>query len=324
MSKIDQLSRKELRHAIKRADLDILEDAIVFLEDDPRTFGSGYAKELIWKYIKRYNLSTEQVARLENAAIQYLFRPMSREFKYMCQTMAWIASDSFWDTVQPYLDSDNPRAQVNSYCLYRYSGGLIAGEKLRLQLDAIKYAVRWYVIRSQPDQIQVHPPITVEELLIRVEHESNWYNGKVIYREVRSDNPSIYYDFAKLDKEFACLDVEASNKNQLLKTFDLVLSTGFKIEQYYVTWLYTIYLLGQIKEVRAVEILKRFLKGKIEFEYGSYRNHLEMLVLKTLRKYGTSEAMEVVRRYKKRELIYSDYYGNKKGSWAYSYPAIDN
>jgi hypothetical protein len=82
---ISQYSRRALRHALKRADLVIFEDVLNFLEDDPKTFGSGYMKEDMWHYIRRYPLNNTHIARLENAALQYLQPPMSCEFEYMCR-----------------------------------------------------------------------------------------------------------------------------------------------------------------------------------------------------------------------------------------------
>ncbi len=64
--------RAELRHALKRAEPAIRDDLIRFLQDDSRAFGSGYAKEVIWKYIKRYDLNEDQIHMLEEAAFKYL------------------------------------------------------------------------------------------------------------------------------------------------------------------------------------------------------------------------------------------------------------
>lgn len=127
------LNRKELRHAVKRADMSIFEGLIEFLVDDPYVFSSGYDKEKIWKYIRRYDLSPNDRERLENAALQYLFRPMSREFRYMCQTMCRIASDDFWENIKTYLDSNDEIVKLNASCLYPYSESMKAGERLRLE-----------------------------------------------------------------------------------------------------------------------------------------------------------------------------------------------
>ena len=127
------LSRKELRHAIKHADSKIFDDAIRYLEDDPNTFGSGYIKEILWKYIRRYDLKTQHILRLENADLKYLHRPMSHEYKYMCQTMCRIARDEFWIRVRnECLASDNKWVKINTLCLIPYSQGMEVGETYRL------------------------------------------------------------------------------------------------------------------------------------------------------------------------------------------------
>ncbi len=124
--------RAEVRRAVKRADPAIRDDFIRFLEDDPRTFGSGYMKESIWKYIKRYDLTPEELNRLEDAAMKLVYRPMSHEFKHMCQTMCVIATDEFWQRVEAEKKSDNPVVKLNASCLYPYSESMEAGEKQRL------------------------------------------------------------------------------------------------------------------------------------------------------------------------------------------------
>jgi hypothetical protein len=46
-----------LHYALRRANPAIL-------EDDLFTFGSGYVKETIWRYIRRYLLTSTDVARI--------------------------------------------------------------------------------------------------------------------------------------------------------------------------------------------------------------------------------------------------------------------
>lgn len=307
-----RMSRKELRHAIKRAEPAIFEDALRFLEDDLRTFGSGYIKELFWKYIKRYDLTPEHITRLENAAIQYLYRPMSREYKYMCQTMSRIATNDFWDKIRTYLDSDIPRVQVNAFCLNAYADGLIHGERMRLELDDIKIRLR------RPGLPPYH---TIDELLELLHHEENWINGKVIHKDLVNGDLPIYQDYWKQDIVFAQLDVSSGIKHKILAILDNVLTTGVMNVFNDQAWVYSIYLLQQIDDEAAVGILAKFLKDKIDYKFdGPRKSHLEMLALKVLRHYGTVEAMEVVALHKQADQSNSDYYADKDHGWAYTYP----
>lgn len=134
-------SRKELRHAIKRAEPSIFEDILHFLEDDPMTFGSGYAKELMWQYIRRHALNESDIRRLERAALNYLERPMEREFRRMCQTMSIIATPFFWQEVEKRLESENPVTQLNAYCLFPYSKGVDVGEQQYHIFREIKHLI---------------------------------------------------------------------------------------------------------------------------------------------------------------------------------------
>ena len=133
--------RKELRHALRRADPAVFQNAMRYLEDDPYRFGSGYIKQLIWENIRRYELSQSDVERLRRAALKYLHRPMSREFKPMCIAMAYLGDVSFWQQVQVATETDDPRAQVNGNCLLAYEQGVMAGERERM---ALRCAKAWY------------------------------------------------------------------------------------------------------------------------------------------------------------------------------------
>ena len=76
------------------------ETMIEFLEEDPYRFRSGYAKEHIWRVLKRARLSESQKRRLRQVAFAYLNKPMSREFWYMCRFIRTIADESFQRDVE--------------------------------------------------------------------------------------------------------------------------------------------------------------------------------------------------------------------------------
>lgn len=154
MYSFSKMNRKELRHAVKRAEPSIFEDLLRFLEDDPLTFGSGYTKEKIWKYIKRYKLSSNDLKRIENVALQYLYRPMSVEFRYMCQTMCVIASKRFWTEIKTHLKSENELVSLNASCLFPYSESMNAGEKRRLAWKQHKSyrLLKWFESQANIDE----------------------------------------------------------------------------------------------------------------------------------------------------------------------------
>jgi hypothetical protein len=141
---LGKYDRKGLRQALRRAEPAIFEDALRFLEDDPYWFDSGYSKELIWRNIRRYPLSGEVIERLYGVALNYLQRPMSREFKPMCLAMAHLGDAAFWQRVKAAAERGDPRAQVNGYCLLAYADGVYAGERERMAQRWVKRSRFYY------------------------------------------------------------------------------------------------------------------------------------------------------------------------------------
>lgn len=310
----DRMSQKELRHAIKRADLTIFEDVLRFLEHDSRDFGSGYIKQLFWKYVKRYDLNAQHLSRLENAAMQYLYRPMSCEYKYMCQTMCCIATDAFWVRVKAEIDSDRKWAKLNASCLYPYSRGMKAGETLRLAWK--NRPDRW--IRS--DEKLYYMVDELVELIVLPEH---WHNGQIIYCEPNAkDMPIIHYN-PSYDSEIASLDVASGNKESIFQLFSTILRTGTLHTWTSKTWLYTIYLLYRINDDRAVQLLSEFLTNKLDYKFESPSKGYTMLsALKVLRFYNTDEALKVIKKYQSYDEQYKSYYPeNSEYGWLTFYPS---
>ena len=145
---ISEYRIRELKQLVKHADPTLLENLIRFLQIDSIGYRTGYSKEIVWRYVRRYPLSDVHIQRLEEAAFTHLARPMTSEFKFMCQTMSHIATEAFWKRVEGVLQADNPIMQINGYCLYAYSKGIYAGEKQRLELKKIKRELRWRYLKS--------------------------------------------------------------------------------------------------------------------------------------------------------------------------------
>lgn len=295
---LDQQTRYSLRHTLKQADPIIFDDAINFLVEDPRTFGSGYIKELIWRYIRRYNLTDNHIVRLEQAALKYLDRPMSREFKYMCLTISQIASRDFWESIKSRLDTDNPRVQVNAYCLFAYSSGLNAGEKERLSLQKMKALYSSWNYSRYP---QVN---SLKEFLLMVTDSVNWQDEKVIYQSSRgNDLPVIYYYdddpyHQYYEQWLVSLDMRYCYPETLLPMLKEILSTGdlniFTVE----IWLYVLYLLEKINHPSVVPILINFLEQKVDYKL--FESVKKWMILqasfRVLRKHDSLAAREAIQK----------------------------
>jgi hypothetical protein len=308
----DSYRRKELRSAIKRADPVIFEDVLRFLEDDPRTFGSGYLKEIMWRYIRRYDLSLEALQRLQQAALNYLTRPMSREFKFMCQTMALIATEAFWLHIQTLLDSDLPRVQVNAYCLYAYSEGIYAGEQQRLRLRCLK--------RDVSRRID-YDFFSVEYILDMVSEPEKWQDGKIIYRRINPAELPIIYYLPRHDQKFAQLDMRFCKPDRLLPKFKEILSTGFMDVFTTTGWLYVIYLMHHTEDARVVPILFEFLKAKIDYKFEGITKHLlESAVLKVMHHHHIPQAIECIEQHRETNEMNREYYKDGSNGWLLSYP----
>ncbi len=308
------MNRQDLRQAVKRADMSIFEGLIEFLEDDPRTFGSGYSKERIWKYIKRYELSSNDIERLEKAALHYLFRPMSREFRYMCQKMCRIASDKFWKNVKSYLDSDDEIIKLNASCLYPYSEGMKAGEEKRLLW---KYHLRW---RQQP--IQPFPKYYNRENFIALMKEpENWHNGQVLYRDIPEQDLPILYYYPKLDSEIASLDISQSKKDIVLEKIENVLSIWELNTHTIDAWVFAIYLLRYIDDERAVSIIIQFMETKLDYKFESIKKYIvEIGCFKVLHHYDTQEARTTLEIRKEKDKEFADNSRNDTTGWIAVYP----
>ncbi len=111
------------------------EETIKFLEDDSTHHGSGYVKEKIWHHIPLCPLNKKEIQRIEQIAIQYIHKRMSREFRYMCKAMSRIASSNFWKELKKYINSENQATKTKACILMAYSKGIEFGEKFRNSID---------------------------------------------------------------------------------------------------------------------------------------------------------------------------------------------
>lgn len=108
--------------------------AIDFLDADPRHFRSGYIKEEVWRRIRNAPLIQEDKTRLENIAIKYLDRRISRDFWAMARVMAVIAPKKFWDQVRTVAESEEPPKKSRAQYLLAYEQGAAVGGRNRVKV----------------------------------------------------------------------------------------------------------------------------------------------------------------------------------------------
>ena len=71
--------------ALKRHESGAIQLALDFLDADPHHFRSGYTKEEVWRRVRNAPLIAKDKLRLEEIAIRYLDRRISREFWAMAR-----------------------------------------------------------------------------------------------------------------------------------------------------------------------------------------------------------------------------------------------
>jgi len=300
MNPVQDYTRRELRHALKRADATIFEDVMQFLIDDCREFGSGYRKKTIWRYITRYPLTSEHIAHLQATALKYLERPMCGEFMPMCRTMARIATPEFWEVVKSKLEDENPRVRVNAYCLTPYAQGIEHGLKQSRELRRLKINLKKtynYWGRRYP----IYRALMTGDLIAVINEPGNWKHQHPVYQPIDPDEPPVIYfgGYISSDTQYnwdECIpEILIPKLERMLLDWDLYILTC-------ASWLCIVYILHKLNQPIAVSILINFMKQKIEPKYfettGTWM--LSQAVCKVLAHFGTPEALEALERYKPR------------------------
>jgi hypothetical protein len=104
--------------ALKRHESGAIQLAIDFLDADPHHFRSGYTKEEVWRRIRNTPIIVTDKSRLEEIAVRYLDRRISREFWAMSRVMSVIASGDFWVRVRGLAESEvEPKKTRAAYLL---------------------------------------------------------------------------------------------------------------------------------------------------------------------------------------------------------------
>ncbi len=286
-------SRKELRRAIKRAEPSIFEHILQFLEDDPKTFGSVYAKTLMWQYIRRYGLNERDIHCLELAALKYLERPMRPEYKRMCQTMSFIATPSFWQEIEKQLVSENPVMQLNAYCLRQYSEGLNAGERKRLEAKTIKRVIKKHYWKN--NRQRYGPYFWGKHVWEAVSNPSVWKDKQVVYREpIDADLPILRNDN---DYQLTILDFSYCEPDKVIDALNPIL-IGAKYQNGISAWVSIFYVFGELSSNQALPIIENFYTTRIAHQFESAKRWLTtQAIRRSLQRIGTPEALQAVAKY---------------------------
>ncbi|MBI5931400.1 MAG: hypothetical protein HY862_18980 [Chloroflexi bacterium] len=209
--------------------------------------------------------------------------------------MARIANEQFWVKVKALLDSDTPITQINAFCLYAYSEGVLAGERQRLKLKKEKLPYRiqiWseFWSSSFPD----------EEILYRIIlNREHWYDGRPIYKPAfdESDLPIIHYHrkYMPLEIKLATLDISQCRKQEMINSLSKILDMGWHGPSSEV-WIYITYLFDRINHPEAVNILADFLEKQIDWKYESPTKwNIYRAALNVFYHYQTPKAMQAIK-----------------------------
>jgi hypothetical protein len=111
-----------------------VEQSLRFLEENPNFHGSGYLKEAIWRRFIHAEVPARQLRRLEDVALAYLERRMTREFWCMARTMADRGSEAFWKDVLRVTQATDRSRKRRATALLAYEKGTAAGESMRKEV----------------------------------------------------------------------------------------------------------------------------------------------------------------------------------------------
>jgi hypothetical protein len=120
--------------ALKRHESGAIQLALDFLDADPHHFRSGCTKEEVWRRVRNAPLIAKDKLRLEEIAIRYLDRRISREFWAMARVMPVVASSKFWDRVRGLAESEGDPKKTRAAYLLVYEQGAAAGGQNRVKV----------------------------------------------------------------------------------------------------------------------------------------------------------------------------------------------
>jgi hypothetical protein len=83
------------------------ENAVTFLEVNPRYFRSGYDKAQLLRYLKRADLSQKHKYRLKTVLLDVVGRPSGVEFRQYCQLAARLVSKDLTVALSKLVTSED-------------------------------------------------------------------------------------------------------------------------------------------------------------------------------------------------------------------------
>ncbi len=92
---------------IQEIDGEWRENAVTFLEVNPRYFRSGYDKAQLLRYLKRADLSPKHKQRLKTVLLDVVGRPSGVEFRQYCQFASRLASKELSSALTKLVKSDD-------------------------------------------------------------------------------------------------------------------------------------------------------------------------------------------------------------------------
>lgn len=94
---------------LKERDLDAIEFAVRFLEEDPWFFRSGYLKEEIVQRLGQCPRSSLQDERLRTVVLQRCEGPTRREFRRYCRLARRLKAPHFEEALNKLTQASSPR-----------------------------------------------------------------------------------------------------------------------------------------------------------------------------------------------------------------------
>jgi hypothetical protein len=119
---------------VREQDPSAVESAVRFLLADPYHFRSGYVKEYLWRWLVHIQLTSCQRTKLEQAALKYVERKVSREFWSMAKAMHRLGRPEFWMLVGSRVNSAKEPERSRALLLLLFGANVHTGAMARQRI----------------------------------------------------------------------------------------------------------------------------------------------------------------------------------------------
>jgi hypothetical protein len=120
---------------------------IRLLDRDVHRHGSGYAKETAWQLLTNSVLTVSQRRQLQEIALRYLHKRMTREFWYMCRFICKNTDDAFRGKVDRLTQSNDRLVRKRASLLRAYIDSPASGEAAHREFRHECFRTKRYVWR---------------------------------------------------------------------------------------------------------------------------------------------------------------------------------